>query len=217
MNNILFTGAHGLLGNYMLPLLEELVDGKIITPTHQEYDLSHPILPVYKDLAFIIHAGAYTSVIGAETEAAICFETNVGGTLRLRHAYKDTPFIYISTEYAAHPELNIYSWTKELGEEIVMRIATAPYLIIRTLFKPVPFPFEKAYGDQWTQGDEITTIAPLLVGKITQWYKNDFPNEFCYIGTGRKRIIDIARKSNHAIEENSIHDIEGVTLQSDYE
>lgn len=208
-SRILLTGGSGLLAHYL----------------RGEFDFDAPpssVLDITKfetikgQYDLIIHCAAYTDVVKAEKEPSKCFNVNVIGTLNMLNAFPGVPFVYISSEYANNP-VNFYSWTKLAGELSVIA-SRRRHLIIRTLFKPVPFPFDKAFGDQWTQGDEITIIAPLIAGAIIAW--NDIwmrrSSETIYIGTGRKRIIDIARKSNPNVGECSVDDIKDVVLPKDY-
>lgn len=166
-----------------------------------------------KDYELIIHMGAYTDVVKAETEVEKCMLTNVMGTFNMVQAYKDTPFIYISTEYARNP-LGVYALSKQLGEEIVK---THPrHLILRTLFKPTPFPYEFAYEDQWTQGDSVDVIAEKLVYFINWWDRKACINT--YLGTGRKTILELARRTKPDVKANKIEDYKYAHLvPHDYE
>ena len=199
--NILITGSSGLLGRHL-----DLIGDR---PTHAELDITSPISP--KDYDLIVHCAAFTDVEGAETSRMKCFEVNVIGTLNLLEAYPKVPFVYISSEYAKNP-VNFYAMTKKMGE--VMAKYHKPTLIIRTLFKPVPFPYAYAFKDSWTPGDEVTIIAPLIKKEILSWDRKT--NKLIYVGTGRKRIIDIARKSKPNIKGNSTKDIKNVTIPTDY-
>jgi dTDP-4-dehydrorhamnose reductase len=213
---ILYTGGSGSLGRHLVPLLKKQDgDGTLLprvivdTPTHEELDITKEIVPGEYDL--IIHAAAYTDVLKAETDRDKCFDVNVMGTMNLAKAYPTTPFIYISSEYANKP-VNYYSVTKWLSELVVNEL-TDKCLVIRTLFKPNPFPFEKAFTDQWTQGDYVDVIAPLLVEQILNWKTE---SEMVYIGTGRKTIYDLAKRTCPDVRKGSIKDV-GVRLPSDYE
>src|SRR6185295_17590637 len=79
------------------------------------------------------------------------------------------------------------------------------HLILRTLFKPNPFPFPKAYFNQYTQGDYVDVIAELLAYKI-QSFLVDPVSEETYLGTGRKTILDLARRTRPDVESNSVDD-----------
>lgn len=197
---VLLTGASGLLGTHLKIEADR--------PSHRELDITEPLDWTGKyDL--IIHAAAYTDVQEAETNRAECFDVNVVGTMRLLEAYPTTPFVFISSEYAKNP-INFYSLTKSIGEQLV---TTHPnYLIIRTLFKPSPWPYEKAFIDQWTLGDYVDKIAPRIEQVIKDW---DFKSKLTYVGTGRKTMFDLARETRPDVKPNYIKEMK-VPIPSDY-
>jgi len=175
---------------------------------------SHELLNIVKsvkafDCDMVVHCAAYTNVTKAETERRECFNVNVYGTLNLLEIYKDKPFVYISSEYA-HKPVNFYALTKSLAEQLVM--AHPNYLIIRTLFKPRPWVYPKAFVDQYTCGDYVNIIAPMIAEEIKKW---DRQSKTIYIGTGRKTIFDLARETRD-VEPMSVDDIKDVKLPKDY-
>lgn len=164
----------------------------------ENFDIAYDIPDKEYDL--ILHMAAYTSVVKAEKEHRRCFDTNVYGTFNMVNAYKNIPFVYISTEYANRP-LGVYALTKRLGEEIVK---THPrHLIIRTSFKPRPFPFTHAYVDQYTQGGYVDEIAELIAKKVHEW---DLKSDEIYIGTGRKTMFELAVKTRKDVLPNKVID-----------
>lgn len=197
---ILMTGGSGLLGRHLTIEADR--------PAHDKFDIRLPIVPKPYDL--IIHCAAYTKVELAETNKRSCYETNVTGTLNLLEAYPKTPFVYISSEYAHNP-INFYSLTKSLAEQLVT-YHQAPYLIIRTLFKPYPWPYSHAFQDQFTMGDYVTYIAPKIDQAIKEWDKK---SKLIYIGTGRKTMYDMALETKPEVKPNSIKDMK-VKLPHDY-
>lgn len=193
--NILFTGGTGRLSVEVKKILEAEYVGI------EHWDFIYPEEIPKKKYDLIIHAGAYTDVVKAETEQQKCMLANVMGTFNMVQVYKDTPFIYISTEYARNP-LGVYALSKQLGEEAVK---THPHhLILRTLFKPNPFPYEFAYEDQWTQGDSVDVIAKELKEWTRIWDKTACLST--YMGTGRKTLLELARKTNPNVKPNKIAD-----------
>lgn len=215
---ILLTGGSGLLGKHLVPLLKKH-DGdghmfpriEIDTPTHKELDLTGSMGKGEYDL--VIHCAAYTNVMKAEIERDKCFDVNVMGPLRLAKVYKDVPFVYISSEYAHNP-INHYSVTKWLGELVANELADK-CLIIRTLFKPTPFPYVKAFKDQYTTGDYVDVIAPLIADKILSWVGSE--SEMDHIGTGRKTIYELALRTKPDVLPGSVDAITSVKLPKDYE
>lgn len=156
-------------------------------------------MPIIKqECDLVIHAGAYTKVQEAETEINACFNANVYGTFNLVNVYQDIPFVYISTEYARNP-LGVYALTKYLGEEVVKQ--HPQHLIIRTLFKPCPWPFDEAYEDQFTRGDYVDVIAQLIAEEVEKW---DRQSKFMYIGTNRKTMLELAQRTKPDVIPNKI-------------
>ena len=208
-DKILITGGNGKLATE----LKKHLPGYYLS--RKDFDFTKPII-LKKKYDLILHTGAYTNVKKAELEdKKKCFTTNTYGTFNLVQYYKDTPFIFISTEFAQYP-FAIYALTKKLGEEIVK---THPnHLIIRTLFKPNPFPFPKAYKDQYTQGDYIDVIAKLLAKRIKKWNRKTSKLE--YLGTGRKTMFELAKRTRPDVKPNSIFDYmkeTGLFIPKDYE
>lgn len=199
---ILLTGGSGLLGKELQKYL------KVYAPSHEEFDILDPIKGEY-DL--IIHAAAYTNVTKAEIDREECFNVNVLGTLRMSDVFADIPLVYISTEYAHNP-VNWYSRTKQIAESIAMD-HPGGCLAIRTLFKPRPWKYEKAFVDQWTQGDYVDKIAPKIAKEIKDWDKK---SKLIYVGTGRKLMFDLAKQSKVDVLPNSVHDIKEVKIPQDY-
>ena len=196
----LYIGASGLLGSYMKIEADR--------PSHLELDITKPIKTGEYDL--IVHAAAYTDVQGAETDKRECFNVNVAGTLNLLLAYPNTPVVYISTEYA-HKPVNFYSWTKKAAEELIQQQRN--YLIIRTLFKATPWPFDKAFTDQFTGGDYVDVIAPMIDEAIMKWNRKG--RNMIFVETGSKTIYELAKRTKPDVIGNSIKDMK-VPIPADY-
>jgi dTDP-4-dehydrorhamnose reductase len=213
INNIFLTGGSGLLGTELQKYLE------CDAPTHKQVDITDSGIKGSKGIYdLIIHCAAYTDVVLAEKEPTKCLDINVFGTLNLLRAFPEVPFVYISSEYVKNP-VNFYSKTKQLAEEII-ELESMPYeggrsyLIIRTLFKPNPFPWDKAFIDQYTQGDYANIIAPLIVKEIKKW--NKINSKIVYVGTGRKTIYELAIRTKPGVKKVSVNDIKEVKLPKDY-
>jgi len=200
-SKILLTGSSGLLGRHLKL--------KADRPSHKKLDITKPIKPGKYDL--IIHCAAYTKVELAEEERLKCFDVNVRGTLNLLNAYPNTPLVYISSEYASNP-VNFYALTKYLAEELISHHSN--FLIIRTLFKPRPWKYPKAFIDQWTQGDYVDVIAPLIEKEIKNWDRKG--KTTIYVGTERKTIYELAKQTRPDVGKMSIYDIKSVMLPEDY-
>lgn len=192
MNNLI-TGGTGRLAAE----LKKHVEGEYVGIEH--FDFIYGVPKGEYDL--IIHMGAYTDVKKAESEKEKCMLTNVMGTFNMVQTYKDTPFIYISTEWA-HEPLGTYALSKQLGEEIVK--THKRHLILRTLFKPTPWQFPFAYDDQMTQGDYVDEVAKILREVIITWDRKECATKF--LGTGRKTIYELAKRTRPDVQPNKVDD-----------
>lgn len=192
---ILVTGATGRLGKYIISELEVYFEVEAVGI--ENWDFTYPFPTGKYDL--ILHMGAYTDVKKAEIEQNKCFQTNAFGTFQLAMKYIDTPFVYISTEYAKNP-MGVYALTKQLGEEIAKY--HPKHLILRTAFKPTPWPFPKAYTDQMTQGDSVDIIAKVIATIVASWDRKT--SKFLFAGTGRKSWYDVAVKTRPDVIPNTV-------------
>lgn len=191
--NILVTGGSGRLGTE----LKKYLRGQY--PTKTELDITKIKKNPSCDL--VVHLAAYTNVDKAEIEKLECFNINVAGTYNLlKHCYYK-PFIFISTEHVNAEGL--YFQSKLIGELLVKNLAKQ-YLIIRTLFKPNPWPWEYAFIDQMTQGDYIEVIAPLIAKEIENW---DGKSKLIYVGTERKSMFELAKRTKSNVKPNSVEDL----------
>ena len=200
-----------ILGIGMSGLLGRNIKLDCDRPSHKEVDITEIIIP--KDYDCVVLLAAYTDVAKAETDRWNCFNVNVNGIMNVLEAYPKTPLVYISSEYAKNP-VNFYSVTKSLAEQLVTQ-HTAPYLIIRTLFKPYPWPYEYAFTDQYTLGHYVTEIAPMIDSIIQTWDRKESRMLFTDIG-GRKSMFDLAKISKPDVKPNLTTDIKGVRIPKDY-
>jgi len=148
---ILVTGAKGMLGQDLCPILEdmEFVDNVVETDIDilditNEMQVRKFIKQERPDI--VIHCAAYTNVDNAETEADIAEKINVQGTKNVAKACKsvDATIVLISTDYVfdgtkgkkylpsdkPNP-LNIYGKTKFEAEKAVQNLCDK-YYIVRT-------------------------------------------------------------------------------------
>lgn len=192
-NNILVTGGSGRLGTELKKYL------KAQYPTRKQLDITKIHKAPLCDL--VVHMAAYTNVDKAETERFECFNINVGGTHQLLNHYHNTLFVFISTEHAEAE--GVYFQSKLIGELLLKNLAKS-YLIIRTLFKPNPWPWEYAFTDQMTQGDYLDVIAPLIAKAIQNW---DGKSKTIFVGTERKSMFELAKRTKPNVKPNSVEDL----------
>lgn len=205
MHKVLLIGGSGLLGTE----IKRYIDCD--SPSHKEFDI---LKPKFSDDKYdiVIHCAAYTDVDEAEKESELVFDVNLGGTLNLLYEYGIYPFVYISSEYARNP-VNMYAASKYAGE-IAVKCFAERYLIIRTLFKK-DWKADTAWEDQWTQGDYVEVIAPLIVKEIKRWHYMK-ESKLMYIGTGRKTMYELAQKKNPDVKPTKMGSYKGVKRPEDY-
>lgn len=199
--SVLLSGGSGLLGQEIQKYL------KCHAPSSTELNILQPET-LKGEYDIVIHGAAYTDVEGAEIHKDMCFKANVNGTENMVKAYPNSFFVYISTEYAYNP-MNFYTYSKIWGENEVKKHEN--HLIIRTLFKPTPFPFEKAFVDQMTCGDYVDVIARLIIETVVKGKKG-----MIHLGTGRKSMYQLALKTRPDVIPISVDDVRFVSIPKDY-
>ena len=149
MQKILVTGANGMLGQDLVPILQD--EGyEVIETSRKNLDITNlkQAKEVFKhekpDIA--VHCAAYTNVDGAEEEKDLAHKVNAQGTENIAKicAENNVLMIYISTDYvfdgtkkeAYLPDdktnpLNVYGQTKLDGEKAVQKYCKK-YYIART-------------------------------------------------------------------------------------
>lgn len=146
---VLVTGANGMLGQDLCPILEDIgcfvyesdIDTLDVTDEEQ---ISVAIATIKPDV--VIHAAAYTNVDKAEEERDLALKVNEQGTANIARACakNDCVLVYISTDYVFDGEkntpyvptdsvnpINYYGLTKLKGEEAVKKYCEK-YYIVRT-------------------------------------------------------------------------------------
>ena len=146
---IMVTGASGLLGKTLCPILEEegfqywACNSKIfdVTNTKMVNEIMNKI-----NLDFIIHLAGYTNIDLAEDNPELAFNVNQLGTRNIARIAKkhDIPILYVSTNNvfdgtgttpykttdATNP-INVYGKSKLAGEREIIK-ATKKHYILRT-------------------------------------------------------------------------------------
>ncbi len=199
--NVLLTGGSGLLGTNLLRLAPW-----IQAPSHQEFDLTKPeTMEAWfqaHPAVTVIHAASLTSPPVVDEHPLEALAANIVGTghlLRLCHGM-GARLVYISTDYVFRGDRglyreddellpqNKYAWSK-LGGECAVRLYDRS-LIIRTSFCEPEFPYPKAFVDQYTTRDSVTTIAPLILDLALD---PDLTG-IVHVGTERKTVKELALK-----------------------
>ena len=146
---ILVTGANGMLGQDLCPILEDEGHEVIETDIHNlditnEQEVIETFLDIEPDI--VIHCAAYTNVDEAEKDIETARKINVLGTENIAKisAKLDIAMVYISTDYVfdgnntkpylptdiTNPQNN-YGLTKLEGEKAVQKHCKK-YFIVRT-------------------------------------------------------------------------------------
>ena len=149
MKKIIVTGANGMLGQDLCPILEkngyEVFKTDIDNMDITDIQSAEKVIGEQKP-DIVIHAAAYTNVDGAEENVEIATKINVTGTENIAKvcAKNDITMVYISTDYVFDGEenkihypddktnpLSVYGRTKRQGELAVCQYCTK-YYIART-------------------------------------------------------------------------------------
>ena len=143
---ILVTGANGMLGQDLCPILED-VGAFVIETDVNTLDITNEkmVEDVIKDVHpdMVVHCAAYTNVNKAEEEKEIARKINVTGTENVAKACgkNDIVMVYISTDYVFDGEkgekylpsdtpnpLSMYGLTKLEGENVVKKYCEKHYI-----------------------------------------------------------------------------------------
>lgn len=146
---ILVTGARGMLGQDLCPMLED-EDFEVIETDCHNMDITDSSAVNNNILSekpnFIIHCAAYTNVDGAVKDFISALRINEKGTENIARAAAkiDVPVLYISTDYVFdgtknspyNPDdipnpINNYGLSKLKGEEVIKKYCDK-YYIVRT-------------------------------------------------------------------------------------
>jgi len=196
---ILFTGGSGLLGKEIQKQLPEAHYPASNTFDVTNYEQMEAFISS-RSIELIVHAAAFTSPPQIEKNPEKALEVNIQGTanvtkLCMRHHIR---LVYISTDYVFEGKkgpyrekdpvfpVNKYAWSKLGGECAVQLHDNA--LIVRTSFGPNEFPYEKAFADQWTSRESVSTIADKIVSILDLKY-----NGILHVGGNPKTVLEYAR------------------------
>jgi len=198
-STVLITGGTGLLGRHIKPLIPQ---GRF--PARVEFDVTKPeMMAAYlngKTVSTILHAAAFTSPPKINENPKLALDVNIVGTANLVRLCmeRNIKLLYVSTDYVFNgakgmykeddPVLpaNKYAWSKLAGECAVRMHDNS--LIVRTSFGPTPFPYDKAFVDQWTSRLRVDVLAEKLV-KLLQ---SDLTGTI-HVGGKRQTVMDYAK------------------------
>ncbi len=174
---ILVTGGHGMLGQDLLPLLQE-AGHEVRAPRHAEALLEEKgALEAWLGSwtpGRVYHLAAYTDVDGCEKDEPRAKASNAFATERVAAlAFRwDAGLVYLSTDYVfdgcsrtpirpdAHPApLNVYGRTKLAGEEAVRRIVSRHWIVrVSWLCGPHGKNFVEAIKARIAAGQQLSVV-----------------------------------------------------------
>lgn len=205
MKKIFMTGGSGLLGKEISKL-----DPTIISPTHQELDITN-LSSIKKAIKkyqpdIILHLAAANKPPDHETDPIPGLTVNIIGTANLCLAcFKSgIKLIYTSTDYVytglgPHKETEAllppsrFAWSKLGGECAVQMLKK--FLILRVDFGPIPFPWEKVYSSQYVSKLYVDKMAYLVL-KAARSKAEGVIN----LGGPRISLVEYARKTRPDIK-----------------
>lgn len=211
---ILVTGGSGLLGTHICSELRRL-NVEYLAPTHGECDILNinhleTIVDQYKPNT-IIHCAAIAKFVDVEKDPIKGLQVNVVGTANIAHICMkhSIRLVYISTSHVFDGTKGLYQVTDQINpltkyakskaaSEYVTTMCNN-YLVVRTEFCDVDFPFEFAYVDKWSSKDYVDKIAPIIVSK-------SLSSEFgvCHVGSVRRSFYELAVERNPNVKPGSI-------------
>lgn len=201
---VLVTGAGGMLGYALLPVLE--ADHEVIGLTRRDCDLSDEdaVRNIFErqEPEVVIHLAAYTNVDGCEIEPQKAKAGNEDATLNVAKAAENAgaSLVYISTDYVFDGRqerpyreddppnpLSVYGRTKLMGEQHVQNTLSR-YYIVRTswLFGPKGKNF-------------VSTILRLAGEKPELRVVNDQKGSPTYTRHLAQKLVELITTSEHGI------------------
>lgn len=211
---VYITGGSGLLGsNLILELSKQNINYS--APSRIDSDITdcgklHQKVEEYKP-DVIIHCAAVakfkdfedsplkgldTNVLGTYNVVRVCMNLNIRLVfISSSHVFDGNKGLYKVTDQV-NP-LTKYAKSKVAGEFISSILDN--YLIIRTEFCGLDFPFDTAYTDKWTSKDYIDKLAPVILQK-------SLSNEtgICHVGGARRSFYELGLERNPNVKPGSI-------------
>lgn len=175
MNDVLILGD-GLLGNEIY----QITGWDYISRKKDNIDINFPTsyIEFLNGYSTVLNCIGYTNTYSDERDEhwntnflAVMSLVDILNDLNKKLVHISSDYVYAgSDEFATENDVpvhakNWYSYTKLLGEGYV-QARSKQYLLIRTSFKPHPFPYEKAITTQEGNFDYVNNIAEKIVRLI---------------------------------------------------
>lgn len=234
-NKVLITGANGVLGTELRLQLDQY---KIpYVGTDKEVDICDFVtfrrVLSESDCDAVIHCAGLIDVPWCESNRDKAYQVNVVGAMNVAQACfeLDKFMTFISTDYVFRGDkeyigdgiegnyevtdrpdpINYYAFTKMLADVIIQNRFPYNSLIARISFKKKgPWPYPKAFIDQYTSRDTVDVIANQILQATFSGHRN-----VVQLGTERKTVYELAKRQSAEVQPMSINDIKSVTLPKD--
>lgn len=212
INDVLILG-NGLLGSE----IQEITGWDYISRKKDGIEFNDPnsYAEFLGGYSIVLNCIAYTNTYSEER--LLHWKTNYESVMNLveivnknrqKLIHISTDYIYCySKEFATEKDVpvhaeNWYSYTKLLGDAHV-QATCKNYLIIRTSFKPKPFPYSKGVTTQTGNFDYVDIISELIVKLIEKGASGIYN-----VGTSLKSMYDLATETKPDIKpsDEKIHE-----------
>ena len=232
---VFITGAKGVLGS---ELREQLDKYRLpYVATDKEVDIcNYSILwrAIHESKCdCLIHCAGLIDVPWCETHRDVAFRVNVTGAMNVAQACRelDKFMLLVSSDYVYKGDkvytgngkegnyevrdyldpINYYAYTKVLADIAVQNALPESSVITRLSFKKQgPWPYPKAFIDQYTSRDTVDIIANQILQVLYGAHVG-----VVHLGTERKTVFELAVRQSPEVLPSSIHDIKNVVLPKD--
>jgi len=166
------------------------------------------------EVDLIINTIAYTDTYGKDKEKA--WGVNVvwlDSLIRFCNLHQ-IKLVHISTDYlytyseenATEEDVPVhnrswYGYSKLVGDALI-QLHSNNYLICRSTHKPRPFPYSQAWINQVGNFDYVDKIAELILKLVNKKAYGVYN-----VGTGRKTMYDLARKTLRSVKKAEAGDL----------
>jgi dTDP-4-dehydrorhamnose reductase len=232
---VFITGAKGTLGTELREQLDKY--GLPYVGTDKEVDIcNYSVLwraLLESKCDCLIHCAGLIDVPWCETHRDVAYKVNVVGTMNVVRACRelDKFMLLVNTDYVYRGDkpytgdgkegnyeigdhldpINFYAYTKVLADIAVQSALPESSVITRLSFKKKgPWPYPKAFIDQYTSRDTVDVIANQILQVLYGYYVG-----IVHLGTERKTVYELAKRQSPEVEPISIHDLKNVVLPHD--
>lgn len=231
---IFITGCAGVLGSELREQLKYYGiahDGSDIEVDIRDIDKVRNVLAKSKSTT-VIHCAGIIDVPRCEVDKQLAYDVNYVGAMNVARACRGfgIQMVQISSDYVYRGDkqyigdgiegnyevgdyldpINYYAFTKTLADIAVQGVSSR-FLICRLSFKKKgPWPYPKAFVDQYTSRDTVDVLAKQIIHSILASRIG-----VVHLGTKRKTVYELAKRQSPNVEPISINDIKNVVLPKD--